>query len=418
MKKIVVGAVVAVLVMLMAACSGMYAPESTPETEQNQREVPANSNIRVISNSVAPARAGFAQQDPTPTAVPMDSGDPRSFETLLINIYQRVNPSVVNIEVVDELSNSDSIDSSGSGFVFDADGHIVTNAHVVIGAREISVTFFNGEVADAEIIGFDNYSDLAVIRVSNVPANTLYPVTLGNSNDLQVGQFIVAIGNPFGLESSMTTGIVSATGRTLRSQQLINPLTDQVYSNPAIIQIDAAVNPGNSGGPILDLNGDVIGVATAIRSDSGLFQGVAYAVPVNTLGRVVPQLIENGIAVYPWLGVSAAPTDEPGLSMPVLAREFDLAVDRGVMISAVLEDSPAFRAGLQGGSETALFRGIPIALGGDIIVAIDGTFVNDLDELLSYLVENTSPNQEVMLTIVRGEQTLEVPVILGERPTN
>lgn len=417
-KNIIMIVIGVVLLVSVAACSGMYAPENATDEEQNQSAAPANVNIRVVSNSVAPVRAGFAQQAPTPTPVPVEFYDQaRTFETVLINIYERVNPSVVNIEVVDEFSNNDSIDSSGSGFVFDADGNIVTNAHVVIGAREILVTFFNGVVAEAEVVGYDDYSDLAVIRVEDVPEGTLFPVQLGDSNNLRVGQFIVAIGNPFGLDSSMTTGIISATGRTLRSQQLINPLTDQVYSNPAIIQIDAAVNPGNSGGPILDLNGNVVGVATAIRSETGIFQGVAYAVPVNTLQRVIPQLIEKGVAVYPWLGVSAAPTDEPGLSMPVLAQAFNLPVDRGVMIASVLPNSPAFNAGLQGGNSTQLFRGIPISIGGDIIVAIDNTFINDLDELLSYLVENTSPNQEVILTVVRGDQTLEVPLTLGERPS-
>lgn len=404
------------LLLLVAACSGLYAPEPTAESSQMGRSVPHNEDIQIVSNSVSPNLSGVAQFSPTATPLSPDMvNQALTVETVFVNIYERVSPSIVNIEVVDERSVTDAISSSGSGFVYDLQGNIITNAHVVLGAREILVTFPNGTVSNAEIVGTDEFSDLAVIRV-NVDAAVLLPVTFGDSANIRVGEYIVAIGSPFGLENSMTTGIISATGRSLRSQQLINPLTDQVYNNPSIIQIDAAVNPGNSGGPILNLQGEVIGIATAIRSDTGIFQGVAYAVPGNTVLRVIPQLIENGTAVYPWLGVQAAPTDEAGVSMPVLAAEFGLAVNRGVLITNVIDDSPAFNAGLQGGNEAVVFRDERFNLGGDIIVAIDGQNINDLDDLLTYLVERTSPGQDVVLTVVRGEQTLAVPVTLGLRP--
>jgi len=400
----------------LAACSGLYAPEPATEDSPAAHAAPINDNIQVISNSVSPNVAGIAQFSPTATPLAPDVvTQALAVEDVFVNIYERVSPSVVNIEVVDARSSTDVIDSSGSGFVYDFDGHIITNAHVVLGSREILVTFPNGAVADAEIVGTDEFSDLAVIRVSVEP-NVLLPVTFGDSQQIRVGEYIVAIGSPFGLENSMTTGIISATGRSLSSQRLINPLTEQVYNNPSIIQIDAAVNPGNSGGPILNLNGEVIGIATAIRSDTGVFQGVAYAVPVNTVLRVIPQLIDNGNAVYPWLGVQAAPTDEAGLSMPVLAAEYGLAANRGVLITRVIPDSPAFVAGLQGGDEVTLFRGREFTLGGDIIVAINGEDISDLDDLLTYLVERTSPGEEVVLTVIRDEQTIAVPVTLGLRP--
>ncbi|PJF43835.1 MAG: trypsin, partial [Phototrophicales bacterium] len=316
----------------------------------------------------------------------------------------------------DERSRSDIINSSGSGFVYDIEGHIVTNAHVVLGAREILVTFSQNIVTSAEIVGYDVYSDLAVIKV-DVDPNLLIPVTFANSNDVKVGQYIVAIGNPFGLQSSMTTGIVSAIGRILPSQQLINPLTSQVYSNPAIIQIDAAVNPGNSGGPILNLDGQVIGIATAIRSETGLFQGIAYAVPANTIQRIIPQLIETGRAEYSWLGVSTVNNDEPGFSMAALAIELDLPVNYGVLVTQVLRNSPAEAAGLRGGTENVDIRGSTVSVGGDIIIGINGQEIMNLDELLQYLVENTSPGDTVTLTVIRDEQVLEIPVVLGTRPS-
>lgn len=410
------------LLLFTIGCAGLMSPDATEEPPANDQLVaaqrPMNENIVIISNNLDPVVSGVARQDPTATPLPPVTIDQaRAVEEVLINIYARVNPSVVNIEVVDERSVSDVIDSSGSGFVFDTDGHIVTNAHVVLGAREILVTFPQGLVVEAELVGYDIFSDLAVIRVDVEPSQ-LQPVVMGDSSTVRVGQYTVAIGNPFGLQSSMTTGIVSAIGRTLPSQALINPLTQEVYSNPAIIQIDAAVNPGNSGGPVLNLAGEVIGVATAIRSETGVFQGVAYAVPANTVKRIIPQLIATGSAEYSWLGVQTVDASEPGLSMPALSTTLNLPVNYGVLIEAVQPNSPAEAAGLLGGTQPVDVRGFRVDIGGDIIIAINGQDVEDLDELLQYLVENTSPGDTITLTVVRDTQILDVPVVLGTRPTN
>ncbi|MBN1202133.1 MAG: trypsin-like peptidase domain-containing protein [Anaerolineae bacterium] len=382
-----------------------YAPQELSEADL------VNANYRP-STWTQPAPAQIVTATPIPDEVIIEAD---AEYTLLTNIYERVNPSVVNIEVVSgAYSNIDIFDSSGSGFVLDTQGHIATNAHVVRDAEEIMVTFYDGYVASAEIIGIDDYSDLAVIRI-NPSGAPLSPVTLGDSNGLVVGQRVVAIGNPFGLEGSMTVGIVSALGRSLPSAQLLDPAYAG-YSNPSIIQVDAAVNPGNSGGPLLNSYGEVIGINTAIRTENGGFQGVAFAVPVNTMKRVIPQLIEKGEAEYPWLGITSISASDQGLSMAVLAEELDLPVRNGVLISDVIRDSPAARAGLQGGTVLQRVRGIDIPVDGDIVVAINGNMVRDIDDLVAYLVENTSPDDTVVLTILRDGQTLDLDVELGVRP--
>ena len=379
---------------------------------QNQN----NSGIVLASYPVSELNQP-AQIDPTPTPVSSDVlANAHLIDTLYVNIYERVNPSVVNIEVVFEDSFSDSFSGSGSGFVYDADGHIVTNAHVIKDAREIVVTFANGYVTIATVVGADEFSDLAVLKVNVDPAQ-LVPVTMGNSRDVHVGQHVVVIGNPFGLTSSMTVGNVSATGRALPSEQLLSEIEANggIFNNPAIIQVDATINPGNSGGPVLNIDGEVIGVAEAIRTDTGFFQGVAFAIPANTVNRIIPQLIDNGVVAYPYLGISSPSTDG-GITVAALAEPYNLPVNSGVLVALVIEDSPAEEAGLIGGDREEVIRGRRVMLGGDIIVAVDGQFVNDLDELLAYLIENIAPGETVQLTVVRGNQTLEIPVVVGERP--
>lgn len=361
---------------------------------------------------------GAAQQLATPTAVSGEIVEAADAEYLLLtNLYERVNPSVVNIEIVSSFhSDSGIVDSSGSGFVYDTAGHIVTNSHVVRDAQEILVTFSDGYVANATVVGVDDYSDLAVIEIE--PGNApLWPVTLGDSNTLRVGQRVIAIGNPFGLDGSMTAGIVSALGRSLPSATLLDASYER-YDNPSIIQVDAAVNPGNSGGPLLNSSGEVIGINTAIRTETGSFEGVAFAVPVNTLKRIVPQLVEGGQVRYSWLGIVTSTSNLPGISMAVLADELNLPVTYGVLIDSVQSDSPAESAGLQGATDSRTVRGVDVTVGGDIVVAINGNIVRDIDDLVAYLVENTSPSDTVVLTIVRGDQTLDVNVTLGERPAS
>ncbi len=332
-------------------------------------------------------------------------------EQLLINIYERVNPSVVNINVSAQASSGDLTDfGSGSGFVYDTKGHIVTNYHVIADADEVRVTFSNGIVMIAQVIGSDSFADLAVLKVDPPADFQLVPIELGDSDTLKVGQSVIAIGNPFGLSGSMTVGIVSGVGRVLPSVAATGD--GARFSNPLIIQTDASINPGNSGGPLLDSHGRMIGVNAAIRSQSGVNTGVGFAIPVNTVKRVVPQLIEKGFVEYPYLGISSL----SNLNLADLATEFDLPVTSGVLISEVTPGTAAERAGLRGGTQTVNFRGREVRLGGDIIIAINGAPIHNFEELLGYLVSNTSVGETITLTIVRGDQTLDVPVTLDPRP--
>lgn len=338
---------------------------------------------------------------------------------LLVNLYARLSPSVVNIEVVTDLPNHPVIDaatSRGSGFVYDLNGHIITNAHVVDGAREILVTFDDGFVTEARLVGQDVFSDLAVIRVQ-VPAERLRPLTLGESEQVRVGQRAIAIGNPFGLASSMTVGIVSGLGRQLPSAELISNDITPGFQNPSIIQVDTDINPGNSGGPLFNSRGEVIGVNTAIRTESGVFEGVGFAVPARTVRRVVPELIASGRVNYPWVGITSQPA-ELGLGVAALSQPLNLPVSAGVLIETVTPNSPAAKAGLRGGTETRTVRGQTVCAGGDIIVAINGQYIANMDELLAYLVSYSAPGDTVNLLVVRGTETFDLPVTLEPRPTD
>ena len=382
--------------LALSACSGMAIFEKTPAPAAPARATAASAVPIVV-----------ATQSPVSITIDADAE-----ETLLINLYEQVNPSVVNIEISGQVSNDLIQLGSGSGFVIDTDGRIVTNNHVIEEADEIYVTFFSGDVAVAQLIGSDPYADLAVIQVKDVDAVLLHPVELGDSAQVRVGQRVVAIGNPFGLVGTMTVGVVSGVGRTLPSDVLA--AGGGIYSNPEIIQTDAPINPGNSGGPLLDSHGRVIGVNSAIRTDgeNRANSGVGFAVPINTVKRIVPQLIETGRAAYPYLGITA----DNSFTMPELALALNLPVKRGVLISQVTEDGPADKAGLHGGNRRAEVRGVGVVAGGDIIIAIDGVPLESFDQMIGYLILNTEVGQTVKLTVLRGNETLEVDLTLGERP--
>jgi S1-C subfamily serine protease len=345
------------------------------------------------------------------TATPLmdeDIAEVEAIDALLVNLYQRTNLAVVYVEVSADMGLTSEPFGSGSGFVIDRDGHIVTNNHVVESADTVKVTFENGTVREAEVVGQDPYSDLAVLQV-DAASDLLTPLELGDSDMLKVGQRVVAIGNPFGLEGTMTVGVVSALGRTLPAQVAQDA---GVFSNPEIVQTDASINPGNSGGPLLDLRGRVIGVNTAIRSTTGVNAGVGFAVPVNTVKRIIPHLIEEGYYNYPYMGI----TSDNRFTVAELAEELDLPVKRGVLISEVQPDTAAERAGLRGGDREVEVMGATILAGGDIIIAIDGYDLQNFDDLISYLVGKTKVGQEVTLTIVRDGKEMDIPVTLGERP--
>lgn len=346
------------------------------------------------------------------TALPQEMIDIADTEhRLLNNIYERSAASVVNITVISREELVTANFRRGSGFVYDTEGHIVTHARVVEGAQTLEVTFNDGYITQARLLALDVYSDLAVLKVTVEPER-LQPVTFSPTATLRVGERAVAISNPFGLASSMQVGMVSGVGRQLPAAALLNAST---FRNPAIMQVNVDVNMGNSGGPVLNSRAEVIGMLTAIRAESGVFSGMGFAIPMSTIQRVVPELIANGEVSYAWLGISTL-LEEEGFSVAGLADALRLPVDSGVLVDRVTAGSPAAQAGIQGGMRRVVARGIEVCAGGDIIVAVNGTFVNNMDELLAYLVVNTRPGDEIMLLVVREDETVEIPVQLEARP--
>ena len=397
-----------VLAVLACTCNSQDLLSSLPITPTTAVEVTS-----VVVSTEIVTRIATALPQPivvaTATALPDDVvAEASAQDAVLVNVYERANPGVVYIEVLVQQEGGLVPLGSGSGFVIDTEGRIVTNNHVVEQADSIKVIFADGTVAEAEVLGLDPYSDLAVIRV-DVPADRLVPIGLGDSDVLQVGQRVVAIGNPFGLAGTMTVGVISALGRTLPSEIAQSA---GFFSNPDIIQTDAAINPGNSGGPLLDTKGRVVGVNSAIRSSTQSNSGIGFAVPVNTVRRVVPDLIQKGSYDYPYLGITA----NPMLTIAELAGELGLSVTQGVLVADVTPDEPAARAGVRGGDRDIVVQGVPIRAGGDIITAIDGSPVRDFDELIAFLVRETSVGDGVTLTVIRDGKVLEIEVTLGKRP--
>jgi 2-alkenal reductase len=336
---------------------------------------------------------------------------------VLRNIYEQVNPSVVNVTVwIDHppITTDDATPEgqegimpfvNGSGFVWDGNGHIVTNNHVVESAERIQVNFFDGTAAIAEVVGTDVDSDLAVLKID--PAGyILVPVQRGNIDDIYVGMRVAAIGNPFGLQGTLTSGIISAIGRSIPARGN--------FSIPDSIQTDTAINPGNSGGPLLNERGEVIGVNAQIRSDSGSNSGVGFAIPIAIVERVVPELIKNGTYDHSYMGITGTTFSPTCSAEQGLPKEL-----RGVMVGQVLGGSPADKAGLQGADrkvETEFYPVCPREAGGDVITAIEGQPVTTFDTMLDYLMRYTSPGDTISLTVLQDGDVKELDLVLGARP--
>jgi len=319
----------------------------------------------------------------------------------LVELFEKSEEGVVKIQVVRNNIPGDT-GSVGSGFVYDNLGHIITNAHVVDGASKATVTFLDGSQYDAEIIGKDKFTDIAVIKVSEKPL-LLHPLQIGDSSQLRVGEQVAAIGNPFGLSGSMTSGIVSQMGRLLPSQ-------DSGFSIPDVIQTDAAINPGNSGGPLLNMKGQVVGINTAIQSISGGNTGIGFAVPSNTAIKIVPSLIDDGEYHHPWIGISGRDIDTD------LARVLELKDAKGFLIITVVDDSPADKAGIKGMTATQIIDDKEYPANGDIIISVDDKEVRKISDILIHLQREKSVGDTMVLGVLRDGEFMHISLELVERP--
>jgi 2-alkenal reductase len=385
------------ITILLLASLACQAAQSSDSSSVSQDEI--------VRSVVATVQA----QAPTPVAVTnvATGGDTAvistDLEQSLTQLYQRVNPAVVHIFAFD---SQGVFLNSGSGFVYDSDGHIVTNNHVVADATSLEVTFFDGTLLEAVKTGTDVDSDLAVIKVESLPAQT-QPIPVGDSSLVQPGQFVIAIGNPFGESGSMSIGIISGLGRTLESQRIADG--GGRYSLPQVLQTDAAINPGNSGGPLLNLRGEVIGVNSAILTETGTNSGVGFSIPSNAVSRIAPSLIAEGKYTYPYIGISMR-----NITSLELLAQLDLPQVQGTYVTEVLPGSPANEAGLIGaGVNQATFEPF---VGSDFILAVNGQSIKNSNDLISYLTFETEVGDTIELTVWRDGEEVVVPLTLGERP--
>jgi serine protease Do len=445
MKKLTVTSLILIVAMILGACGSTTALVKTqvanlvgPAEQSSAPAAQTNGQLQPVSQNQAPAPTA------TPGAPPVElpagtASQLAAYEGALSQIYETVNPSVVNIHVLVGGTQTNQGDQNlpqipglpfgfgpnqnqgpnsmpqgealGSGFVWDKQGHIVTNNHVVDGSTQIDVTFSDGTTVPATVVGRDPDSDLAVIKV-DISADKLQPVTLGDSNQVKVGQIAVAIGNPFGLEGSMTTGIISAIGRVVPANETAAVSGAPSYSIPDIIQTDAPINPGNSGGVLVNDEGQLIGVTFMIESSTQSNAGIGFAIPSKIVSKVVPSLIQNGAYEHPYIGIS-------GRSLiPALAEAMNLdSTQRGALVGDITPGSPADKAGLKGSAKAATINGQSVNVGGDVITAIDGTQVQGMDDLISYLANSTSVGDKVTLTILRNGKQMTLDLTLAARPS-
>jgi serine protease Do len=433
MKKVIHPfSIVIIAALLLSACS---VANALPRQAFNQ----ITNQLSAIQTAVSPTQpADQNTASPAATAAPSPTEKPAAqpanditiqnkaglmgnYESTLENIYNQVGPSVVNIQVINQdssvtipgftPSNPTPFSAAlGSGFVWDMQGHIVTNNHVVDGATKITVTFSNGDTYTAKTVGADPSSDLAVIMV-DVPASLLKPVTLADSANVKVGQIAIAIGTPFGLQGSMTVGIISALGRSLPVDQ--GSVNGTSYQIPDVIQTDAAINPGNSGGVLVDDQGQVIGVTAAIQSSTNSNSGIGFVIPSNIVSKVVPALIKTGTYKHSWLGITGTTLT------PELAQGMNLPEQtRGALVEAVTTGGPADKSGLRGSTKNVTINGQDIPVGGDVIIAIDQQPIKSMDDVIGFLANNTTPGQKIAVTVLRSGKQGNIDITLGERPTS
>ncbi len=400
--------------------------ETTDASWEMNADLDASTHAAMNMSSASPSEDGAP-----PASVEIDADAiVAAYEKVIGDVHEDVLPSVVSVFVLNRMEVSSSIprfnspflfgqrdpqsgdsnrefyytNGQGSGFVWDQEGHIVTNRHVVSDAERIVVLFSDGNEYEAEVVGSDEASDLAVLKVQR-DYELLNPVSLGDSNDVRVGQLAITIGNPFGQEFTTTTGIISAIGRTIRAG-------DSLFSLPKVIQTDAPMNPGNSGGPLLDRRGDVIGIDVQIITRSGGNTGIGFAIPVNMAKQIVPVLIDEGVFTYSWLGIRGTNVSPEGVELmnaPIGTR--------GAQVISLARDAPAEKAGLVGSSKTERTDDGSIRYGGDVITAIDGQSITSMNDLIIYLIENTRPGDTVTMSVVRdGGESAQIKVTLEARP--
>ena len=401
LRKMTEGGLLSAVAVISIACSGGGNDPTATSLSPTATQALATT---------APAGAAVWPSTSVPAVVEIPVSNPvaeltsvqiiRAQEQVMIDLFKDTVDSVVKIQTRTRTGSGE-----GSGWIWDVDGHIVTNYHVVDGATNIDVFFFDGREYKGRVVGFDSDADLAVVKIDLADGDDIQPSKLGNSSELQVGQTAIALGNPFGNEFSMTSGIVSAVGRLL-------PNGFSNFRIPSVVQTDAAINPGNSGGPLLDIEGRVIGINTQIRSESGSNSGVGFAVPVDLAKRVVPNLIVNGEHVYSFIGIRGIEPDNE-------LRD-GLGVDntrQGAYITNVEPGTPAQTAGLRGDSGTFDQTGSSVnaQYDGDLIVAIDGRPVGSMDDLIAYLALNTSPGDDIVVTVLRAGLEELVVVTLTHR---
>jgi len=361
-----------------------------------------------LEPTITPVPTATAVPTPTSPSVPVTDPLAINAEERMVQLYQHANSSVVNVttQVLRRSFFWGTVpeSGSGSGFVWDDQGHILTNYHVIEGAQTIEVSFGDDLALPAEVIGSDQPNDLAVLKVDSLPAGAA-PLPLGDSDTLLVGQTAVAIGNPFGqFQRTLTAGVISALNRTIE--------LDQNRVLRGAIQTDASINRGNSGGPLLDSEGRVIGITSAIYSPSGTSAGVGLAIPINKAKRLVPVLIRDGRYLHPWLGI-----EELGYALnPQLAQGLNLPVSEGLLVAQIYRDSPAQQAGIRAATQEQILGNRRYLIGGDILTAIDGVPLKRWEDLNAYLQERTEVGQTVVLNIQRGDEAMQVEVEVGAEP--